>query len=370
MQSLVGRCLAEGADNGLSLAGLEAIAAADRPGFDPGWRPSFEAALEDPSSDLGRAALSALLKTGAQGFDERLEAIASDESLASVPRVLALQAMAKPDGPLGAAAFELLVTLAGPEADPLERLDAAQLLGGARLTQAQLAEMASLAATAGPMELPLLLRAFQRTRDPEVGERLAESLAESPGTGSIGPSELARLFTRFPPEVARLIEPTVERLEARKEEQVSRLAALESRLNEGDAERGRQAFLAGKGACLTCHQVGQDGRAVGPDLSHIGRIRTGRDLLESILYPSESLARDFETFQVSLQDGGVQLGLIQRETADTVYLTNPAGEEIPIGRDTIAAIRPLAMSLMPQGLEQALAEQDLLDLVAFLRSCQ
>ena len=64
------------------------------------------------------------------------------------------------------------------------------------------------------------------------------------------------------------------------------------------------------------------------------------------------------------------LGLIQRETADTVYLTNPAGEEIPIAREGIAAITPQAISLMPQGLEQALEEQDLLDLVAFLKSCQ
>lgn len=370
MQSLVGRCLSEGVENGLTLASMEAISAADRPGFTPGWQTAFENALEDPSSELGRAALAALVKTGAQGFDERLKGIAADESLPAARRVLALQAMTKPDGPLGAAAFSLLVGMAGPETDPLDRIEAVRLLGGARLSQEQLATVAALSAQAGPMELPLLLRAFQRTRDPEVGKRLAVSLAESPGTGSLGPSELTRFFTRFPPEIAELIRPTIDRLETRRKQQVARLAALEPKLEKGNSERGKQVFLAGKGACITCHQVGDDGRAVGPDLSHIGRIRTGRDLLESILYPSESLARDFETFQVLVGDGTVHLGLIHRETADTVHLTSSAGEEIPISREAISGIVPVNVSLMPQGLEQALDEQDLLDLVAFLRDCQ
>ncbi len=367
MQTLVGQFLVS-EDPALRVAGFQAIAAADLPGFHESWQAPFEAALAEPKGDLADDALKALVKAGAEGFDERLQAIANDEGVPAIRRVLALRALGKPDAALGKAAFDLLKKLAGPEASPLERLDAIQLLGSARLTKAQLVEVAELARHAGPMDLPLLLDAFQRTSDPEVGAALASALPESKGIGNADPDELARLFSRFPPEVSEKIAPVVAELKARKDQQAARLAELEPQLDEGDPERGRQAYLAGKGACITCHQIGDDGRAVGPNLSTIGRIRTGRDLLESILYPSESIARDFETFQVTLKDGNVHLGLIQRETADTLYLTNPAGEEIPLARGTVAGIASVPMSLMPQGLDQALQPQDLLDLVAFLKS--
>lgn len=367
MQSLIGQVL--GSEDGeLQLAGFQAIAAADLPGFHESWQEPFANALEEPASEMAAEALTALVKTGAVGFDETLQKIANDDQVPAIRRVLALRAMADPKAAIGKAAFELLKKLAGPEATPLERLDAIQLLASARLTKAQLIELADLAKFAGPMDLPLLLQAFQRTRDPEVGAALGATLPESKGIGNANPDELTRLFSRFPPEVAETVEPIVSDLKARKAQQAARLAELEPELEKGNVARGREVFLAGKGACITCHQVGKDGRAVGPNLSTIGRIRTGRDLLESILYPSESIARDFETFQVTLTDSSVHLGLIQRETADTVYLTNPAGEEMPLARGTVKSVSSVPMSLMPQGLDQALQPQELLDLVAFLKS--
>ncbi|PYV76634.1 MAG: hypothetical protein DMG96_13435 [Acidobacteria bacterium] len=40
----------------------------------------------------------------------------------------------------------------------------------------------------------------------------------------------------------------------------------------GDASRG-QAILEGKGQCLNCHRVGENGSRVGPDLTAIGAPR-------------------------------------------------------------------------------------------------
>ena len=178
------------------------------------------------------------------------------------------------------------------------------------------------------------------------------------------------MFTKFPPEVYPAIEPTVTKLLAQKEQQAARLAELEPELANGDATRGKAAYLEGKAACITCHKVGDAGRAVGPDLTTIGRIRTRRDFLESMLYPSESIARDFESYGVTLKDGAMHLGLIQRETADTVYVTNVAGEEIPLQRSAIDKIEPVPVSIMPQGLDQALSKQELLDMIAFLKAQQ
>jgi putative heme-binding domain-containing protein len=114
--------------------------------------------------------------------------------------------------------------------------------------------------------------------------------------------------------------------------------------------------------------VGDQGRAVGPDLTTIGRIRTGRDLLESVLYPNESLARDFETWNVTLSDGNEHLGLIQQESAEELLLITPAAEEITIPRDHIKSIEPIPLSIMPAGLEHSLPEDELIDLVSYLKS--
>lgn len=367
MQSLIGVALAA-EDANLRAAAFKAIAAANQPGFHDSWKPAFAAAIEKSDGDLADLALKALAKTDSREFDGPLGALANNESAPPLRRVLALRAMGKPDAALGESAFRLLAGLAGPAASPLERLEAAQLLGAARLTPPQLIELAAMVRHAGPMDLPFMLRAFEKTKDAEVGRALASALPGAPGIGNANPSELSQLFTRFPPEVADLIKPVVQTLNDRKNQQARRLAEIEPALSEGDASRGKAAFLAGKGACVTCHQIGTDGRAVGPNLSTIGQIRTGRDLLESVLYPSESIARDFETFQITLKDGNVHLGLIQRETSDTVYATNAAGEEIPLARSTVASIVPVPMSLMPQGLDQALSRQELLDLVAFLKA--
>jgi hypothetical protein len=41
-----------------------------------------------------------------------------------------------------------------------------------------------------------------------------------------------------------------------------------------------------------------------------------------------------------------------------------------LARKSIAAIRPSSLSLMPQGLDQAMSKQEFSDLIAFLKSRQ
>src|SRR2546427_3030566 len=47
----------------------------------------------------------------------------------------------------------------------------------------------------------------------------------------------------------------------------------------GDADRGRLVFYGTKASCSACHAVkGQGGGTIGPDMTSIGAIRSGRDL--------------------------------------------------------------------------------------------
>jgi len=61
----------------------------------------------------------------------------------------------------------------------------------------------------------------------------------------------------------------------------------------GDPTTGKEIFF-GKGICWTCHQVGQEGQAVGPDLTEIAKINTLSYIQESVLEPSKVIVSGYE----------------------------------------------------------------------------
>ena len=60
--------------------------------------------------------------------------------------------------------------------------------------------------------------------------------------------------------------------------------------------------------------------------------------------------------------------LAQERTSDEVVLATGANQEARIARDEIEEIRPGTVSVMPAGLDQQLTDQELADLVAFLKA--
>jgi putative heme-binding domain-containing protein len=109
--------------------------------------------------------------------------------------------------------------------------------------------------------------------------------------------------------------------------QRARLAQFEPLLEGGKPERGRDIFFGKKVACATCHRIGPEGGQVGPDLTKIGAVRAGRDLLESIVLPSSTIAQGFDAFAVETSDGKVASGVITRQNATTIVLRDSSGKE-------------------------------------------
>ncbi len=102
----------------------------------------------------------------------------------------------------------------------------------------------------------------------------------------------------------------------------------------------------------------------------IGGIRTERDLLESILFPSASFVRSFEPVIVSTKDQKTYSGIPKKDAPDEMILILAADKEVHIPRDDIDEIRPGKVSIMPDGLDKQLNPQELADLIAFLRACK
>jgi len=142
-----------------------------------------------------------------------------------------------------------------------------------------------------------------------------------------------------------------------------RLETLTAAAGRGRPEEGRKLFP--NSACIACHKVGELGRALGPDLSHIGQIRQPRDLLESILFPNATIARDYETHVIETADRQTYTGMLKGDSPEGLLLVDLTGEEKRIPHRQVVAQSTLASSLMPAGLEQTFTEQQLLDLVAW-----
>ena len=86
------------------------------------------------------------------------------------------------------------------------------------------------------------------------------------------------------------------------------------------------------------------------------------------MFPSASLAQNYESVTVATDDGRVQNGLVMRETSQELVLAIGPNKEVRIMRDQIEEMRPSTTSIMPAGLDKQLSLQDLSDLLQFLET--
>ena len=128
-----------------------------------------------------------------------------------------------------------------------------------------------------------------------------------------------------------------------------------------------KVFFGKKVACGTCHRVGPDGGQIGPDLTKVGAIRAPADLLESILFPSSTIAQGYEPYLVLTKNGQSLTGVVVRRSAELLVVRDSSGKDWHLAKDRIEEVRPLTTSLMPEGLERALSRAEFRDLTAFLR---
>jgi putative heme-binding domain-containing protein len=118
--------------------------------------------------------------------------------------------------------------------------------------------------------------------------------------------------------------------------------------------------------CSLCHAYLGQGHAVGPDIMTY-RSKGVQDFLVAILDPNAVVEPRYTAYSVQTRDGRSLYGVISSETATTLVLSQPGGIQETILRSDITSLHGSSLSLMPEGLEQALTPQDLADLIAYLK---
>jgi putative heme-binding domain-containing protein len=179
-------------------------------------------------------------------------------------------------------------------------------------------------------------------------------------------TELAGLLNR-PLQKARQIPSTI-RAHVRQWTMADLLPHLDEAGAGRDFERGRRAFADAQ--CLACHRFGNDGGAIGPELTAAGSKYDRRSLLESILEPSKVVSEQYQHSLVVLKNGDSFSGRLIRDAADEIVLeTDPAsGASERIARVRIDTVTPSTLSPMPEGLVNSLTREEILDLLAYLES--
>jgi putative heme-binding domain-containing protein len=128
------------------------------------------------------------------------------------------------------------------------------------------------------------------------------------------------------------------------------------------SERGREVF---KKTCAACHQIGDEGKKVGPQLDGIG-IRGLDRLLEDTIDPNRNVDAAFRSTTIVTTDGQVLTGLLRREEPETLVLADNKGEEFRVATVDIEEQALSPLSLMPADIAQQLPDDQLYDLLAFL----
>ena len=130
-----------------------------------------------------------------------------------------------------------------------------------------------------------------------------------------------------------------------------------------DPARGKAPF---ERECASCHlRRGARGR-IGPDLSGVNN-RSKETLLTSVLDPSHSVEDRYRNHLLETNDGRFYDGILVTETEASITLRGEV-EDVTVLKSDIADLRVSDVSLMPEGLEDALSDQEIADVIAYLRA--
>ena len=119
--------------------------------------------------------------------------------------------------------------------------------------------------------------------------------------------------------------------------------------------------------CIACHKIGKKGNDVGPNLATIQN-RTPADLMIHILDPNREVQANYTQYIVETNDGRAVFGFIVTESPTSITLKRPEGVQETLLRQNIKNITSNRMSLMPEGLEQIINQQQMSDMLAYLLS--
>lgn len=148
-----------------------------------------------------------------------------------------------------------------------------------------------------------------------------------------------------------------------KAREIARYRGMVESSPAGDAARGKEVFVRN---CQQCHMLFGNGGKVGPDL-------TGSDrgnlyyVLQNIIDPNAVIPNAYRTSTLETKDDRVITGIVTKEDSTAVTIVT-AAETLVIPKSDVQSLQQGQLSMMPEGLIQAMSDPDVRDLVAYLKN--
>jgi putative heme-binding domain-containing protein len=155
---------------------------------------------------------------------------------------------------------------------------------------------------------------------------------------------------------------------ATEERAYARYRALlnDSVLGRGNLSNGKAVFQR---TCGACHQMYGEGGTIGPDIT--GSNRANLDyLLFNVLEPNADVPDAYKMVVITTRDGRTLAGRVVAETEKQVTLQIVGRDAAAINKSDIQSRDQTAVSMMPPGLFDALADREVIDLVTYLRTVE
>ncbi len=129
-------------------------------------------------------------------------------------------------------------------------------------------------------------------------------------------------------------------------------------------ERGHALFVQ---HCAVCHQLNGEGAnpPVGPDITGVGR-GTLDLLLNNVIDPDQIIGVGYENIIVDTNDGDTKSGRLVEETPQYIKLLSAGPKEEVIQKTQIKERRVSPKSVMPEGFDQVLKDDEFRDLMRFV----
>jgi len=331
---------------------------------------AIDAQLENGSPQVRSSAIRAAGALRIPGAEGHLSNIVQDASQPALLRLEALRELVRRRPALEMNSIDFLIAQLSVTNNGTARLAAADTFTLANLAPEQM-DVFLKTVQGDPLISPAsILAAVERHGiRPGYAVSLLDYLAASLDAGWTIPAEQLTKFSRTDaipePQRARA-DKLLARVADNIAKQREKLAEFEPLLKGGDYVGGEKVFFE-KTQCTTCHRVWENGGRVGPDLTSIGSIRAGRDILESVVLPSSTIAQGYETLNVVMKDGETLSGVRVGKNNDPLILRLASGVEMTLHPNQIERLEPSKISLMPEGLLNTLTRAEVRDLLGYLQ---
>ncbi|MDX1564856.1 MAG: c-type cytochrome, partial [Phycisphaeraceae bacterium] len=151
---------------------------------------------------------------------------------------------------------------------------------------------------------------------------------------------------------------------------LEQLVALEPKTKKGrDFENGKKMYAAAM--CAQCHVLAGKGGLGGPDLTQLAGRYSFKDMIDNIIHPSKVISDQYQNVEITKKDGTRMVGrVVGEENGKLKVMPTPLNPDftLNIPKSQVAEMKPSKVSSMMPGLLNALNEEEVLNLLAYIRS--